>query len=124
VSKWVEYSLLVRRSTHRVGARITANKRCGVFNRDCKTGIAKAPVFPDPVSASPITSWPPSAAGIACFWISVGAVQPMDEQASHKDFTTPWRQQEHGTREEFHPIVYVVTSMIDITYQILESLQL
>lgn len=48
----------------------------------------------------------------------------MDEQASHKDFTTPWTQQEHGTREEFHPIVYAVTSMIDITYQILESLQL
>lgn len=43
------------------------------FNSQASTiGIAKANVFPEPVDALPMTSWPARMLGIAAAWISVG----------------------------------------------------
>ena len=40
----------------------------------CKTGSAKAAVFPDPVWDWAMTSTPVSIKGITCAWTSVGVV--------------------------------------------------
>ena len=45
------------------------------------TGIAKAPVFPEPVRAWASTSLPSRARGIARSWIGVGLDQPSVEMA-------------------------------------------
>ena len=41
-----------------VGVNIRAKYLWGFWIKACRIGIAKAPVFPEPVSASPITSFP------------------------------------------------------------------
>lgn len=41
-----------------VGVSTRANNRWGVSSSACRIGKAKAPVFPEPVSASPMTSLP------------------------------------------------------------------
>lgn len=46
------------KASSRVGASTTANSLCGFSNRAWRIGMANAPVLPEPVSASPITSLP------------------------------------------------------------------
>jgi hypothetical protein len=46
------------KANSRVGVRTRANSRWGVSSRAFRMGKAKAPVFPDPVSANPIISRP------------------------------------------------------------------
>ena len=46
------------RKTCLVGVSINANNLDGVSKSACKMGRANAPVFPDPVSASPMMSRP------------------------------------------------------------------
>ena len=41
-----------------VGVRTRVWSLWGEASRDCRMGRAKAPVFPEPVSARPITSFP------------------------------------------------------------------
>ena len=41
-----------------VGVRTRAKRRVGVSRRACRIGRAKAAVFPEPVSASPMMSLP------------------------------------------------------------------
>ena len=41
-----------------VGVRTRVCSRWAEFSRDWRMGSAKAPVFPEPVSARPITSFP------------------------------------------------------------------
>lgn len=72
-----------------VGVKTRANKRDGVSSNACKIGRAKAAVFPEPVSASPITSLPRNATGKASFCILVGHFQPSLLQASHNTSVTP-----------------------------------
>ena len=86
--------------------RTRANKRVGVSRRACKIGIANAPVFPEPVSASPIISFPEwsqlnivyilynyipaSARGNASRWILVGVVHFIVLHASQRTSVTPY----------------------------------
>lgn len=49
---------VIRRIRDLVGERTQAKKACGESNKDCSIGIAKAPVFPEPVCARPIRSLP------------------------------------------------------------------
>eukprot|EP00697_Spironema_sp_BW2_P003779 gnl/Spiro4/15031_TR8101_c0_g1_i1.p2 gnl/Spiro4/15031_TR8101_c0_g1~~gnl/Spiro4/15031_TR8101_c0_g1_i1.p2 ORF type:complete len:134 (+),score=1.94 gnl/Spiro4/15031_TR8101_c0_g1_i1:41-403(+) len=60
-----------------VGANITAYSGCGLSNKVCKMGNAKAPVLPDPVCANPIISLPFNAYGIDCNCIDVGFFHPI-----------------------------------------------
>lgn len=46
------------KASSRVGVRTKANKRWGVSSSAFRMGKAKAPVFPDPVSANPMISRP------------------------------------------------------------------
>lgn len=46
------------KANSRVGVRIKPNKRWGFSKRAWRIGIANAPVFPDPVSAKPMISFP------------------------------------------------------------------
>lgn len=46
------------KASSRVGVRTKANKRWGVSSSAFRMGKAKAPVFPEPVSASPMISRP------------------------------------------------------------------
>jgi len=57
-----------------VGASTQANRGDGVAIRACNMGIAKAAVFPEPVSARPMMSRPAKASGMAAAWIGVGEV--------------------------------------------------
>lgn len=62
-----------------VGAKTQANPTLllaaiSVFMRACNIGNTNAAVFPLPVCANPIISFPANACGIACACISVGAV--------------------------------------------------
>ena len=41
-----------------VGVKIKAKSFCREVSKACNIGRAKAPVFPEPVSAKPITSFP------------------------------------------------------------------
>lgn len=78
----------------RVGVRISANIVCGVSMSDCKMGRAKAPVFPEPVSANPITSFPCSATGIASRWILLGFFHFSNLIASQITSFRPWGEGE------------------------------
>mmetsp|Transcript_16794 Transcript_16794/g.34212 ORF Transcript_16794/g.34212 Transcript_16794/m.34212 type:complete len:278 (-) Transcript_16794:44-877(-) len=71
-------------ASSRVGATTSIMGLCllgGAFPQrvriPCKPGKAKARVFPDPVSASPIMSRPASKMGQHWAWIGVGAVKPL-----------------------------------------------
>ena len=69
-------------ASSRVGASTSARTDRGPgrrgFSSICATrGTPKAAVLPVPVWASPITSRPFMACGIACFWIGVGSVIPI-----------------------------------------------
>ena len=44
----------------------------GPGDRRSRIGSTKAVVFPVPVWAKPMTSWPSRTCGIACFWLCVG----------------------------------------------------
>lgn len=46
------------KASSRVGVRTRVCSRWAQFSSDCRMGNAKAPVFPEPVSARPITSFP------------------------------------------------------------------
>ncbi|WVZ17244.1 hypothetical protein V8G54_010226, partial [Vigna mungo] len=61
----------------------------GASKRACNIGRAKAPVFPEPVWASPITSLPSNARGIASVCIFSGVFQPNFSQASTSDSDKP-----------------------------------
>ena len=47
-----------------VGVRTRVWSRWAEFSRDCRMGSANAPVFPEPVSARPITSFPVGSHGV------------------------------------------------------------
>ncbi len=68
-SAWVTWM-----QSSRVGVITIAWVSCEVGSRYCSSGRPKAAVLPVPVCAWPITSWPPSSAGIVCSWIGVGSV--------------------------------------------------
>jgi hypothetical protein len=55
----------------------------------CRMGSTNAAVFPEPVSASPMTSRPARARGMASRWIGVARVKPRFAQASHSSSRTP-----------------------------------
>ena len=57
-------------------------------------GIMKAPVFPDPVTAPPTTSFPIKAIGIALLWIGVGVVKPTDARPRRtgRDKEKDWKE--------------------------------
>jgi len=94
-------------ASSRVGESTSAKKGAGFSSSCCRMGSAKAPVFPEPVCARPITSLPAprgsaaeratpeeaytpaSASGTACSWISVGAFQPRARQASASSAQMP-----------------------------------
>ena len=73
-----------------VGVKIKAKYLCGFSRSDCKIGRAKAAVFPEPVSASPITSLPWRATGIDSFWIFEGSFHWSCSQAVQRTSTRPY----------------------------------
>ncbi|CAN8030289.1 unnamed protein product [Ixodes persulcatus] len=77
------------KASSRVGVSTRANRRCGVSRRACRMGRAKEPVFPDPVSASPMTSLPVVEKGPHSFWIFVGDFHLSCSQASQRTSTMP-----------------------------------
>ena len=62
-------------ASSRVGATTSAQRLRP--SSECRIGSPKAAVLPDPVSASPMMSRPPSAHGIASRWIADGFLKPM-----------------------------------------------
>jgi len=66
-----------------VGDRALGSGRERIRSR---TGIPKAKVFPEPVLALPMRSWPCIIRGIARDWIAVGAMKPRDLRAWRVEF--------------------------------------
>lgn len=77
--------------------------------------MAKAPVFPDPVSAKPIMSLPCKAIGIASFCILVGVFHFNDSQVSHNTSVTPCTADEFS---DFRFNIQVLDGNERITHQI------
>lgn len=59
-----------------VGVSTKANIPYGSSARFWRIGRAKAKVFPEPVFAAPIQSWPDRMFGMHPFWIGVGVLMP------------------------------------------------
>ena len=68
---------------------LSTNNSLLSFDLTCRMGNAKAAVFPDPVSASPMTSCPSNATGMASRWMAEGFFHPSLSQAEHSTSTRP-----------------------------------
>ena len=77
------------KASSRVGASTREKRRAGAASSACRMGMAKAPVLPEPVSASPITSRPASVAGRDSAWMREGAAHLSAAAASHSASHTP-----------------------------------
>ena len=67
---------------------------CGCGVNTCRMGMANAAVLPDPVLASPITSWPFRATGKDCTWMALGFFHPSSSMERHSSSHTPMSRKE------------------------------
>mmetsp|Transcript_22477 Transcript_22477/g.74117 ORF Transcript_22477/g.74117 Transcript_22477/m.74117 type:complete len:201 (-) Transcript_22477:19-621(-) len=76
-------------ASSRVGEMMRPKSGWGASSSRLSTGRPKAAVFPEPVSARPMTSRPASAHGIASHWMAVGALKFIFWQASQSGSARP-----------------------------------